>query len=190
MISQDFGIEIPVVDWSNGNLAGKAVRENSRTLRQMEGLYADIDAWKRMDLNQIVYRARWYAPVSEGTEGGLVWGTTTIEPGRVGDEYFMTHGHCHVKRNRTEFYCCVRGSGILILMDDSRRTWMNRMAAGTINFVPGSTAHRVANVGDSPLTFVACWPSDAGHDYEGIRRSGFGARVVARNGDPLLLSRG
>ena len=32
----------------------------------------------------------------------------------------------------------------------------------------GGVAHRVANTGNSVLSFAACWPSDAGHNYEEI----------------------
>ena len=34
-------------------------------------------------------------------------------------------------------------------------------------------AHRVANIGYSVLSFAACWPSDAGHDYQVILENGF-----------------
>jgi glucose-6-phosphate isomerase len=47
-----------------------------------------------------------------------------------------------------------------------------------LHFVPPNTAHRLANVGATPLRSVACWPSDAGHEYEPIRRLGFSARLL------------
>jgi len=100
-----------------------------------------------MDLNTIIYRVHWYAPVPEGTEGGLFWGTTLIEPGRVGDEYFMTHGHFHVKRDRGEYYSCIEGRGMLIMMDTARRTWAEGMAPGSLHYIPGNVAHRVAILG-------------------------------------------
>ena len=102
MNSQNFG-EIPHIEWSSGNLVGNKVRETVKTFGQLQGLFQHGNDLERMDLNTIVYRVHWYAPVPEGTEGGLFWGTTVIEPGRVGDEYFMTHGHFHVKRDRAEY---------------------------------------------------------------------------------------
>lgn len=64
---------------------------------------------------------------------------------------------------------------------------MEAMTAGSIHYVRGEVAHRVANVGKSPLVFVACWPSDAGHDYETIATKGFPARLICRHEVPTLL---
>jgi glucose-6-phosphate isomerase len=186
MNSQNFE-EILHIEWSSGDLVGNNVRETVKTFGQLQGLFQHGNDLEPMDLNTIIYRVHWYAPVPEGTEGGLFWGTTVIEPGRVGDEYFMTHGHFHVKRDRAEYYGCIEGRGMLIMMDTARRTWAEGMAPGSLHYIPGNVAHRVANTGQAPLKFVACWPSDAGHDYEAIREKGFGARVFARNGEPVLV---
>jgi glucose-6-phosphate isomerase len=175
------------VEWSTGSLAGPNVRESVKTLGQMKGLFQSQHDFERMDLNAVIYRVQWLSPVLEGTEGGLFWGTTVIEPGRVGDEYFMTHGHFHAKRDRAEYYCCLEGKGMLIMMDAARHTWGEWMAPGSLHYVAGNVAHRVANAGQTRLKMTACWPSDAGHDYVAIRQEGFGARLLARNGEAVLL---
>ena len=36
----------------------------------------------------------------------------------------------------------------------------------------------VTNIGDETLCFGACWPADAGHDYQTIAQHGFSARVL------------
>ncbi len=51
------------------------------------------------------------------------------------------------------------------------------MVPGSLHYIPGHTAHRVVNTGDQILKFGACWPSDAGHNYETITSQGFSARV-------------
>ncbi len=56
--------------------------------------------------------------------------------------------------------------------------------------IPGNPAHRVANTGSVLPIFAACWSSGAGHDYETIEREGFSARMLERNGNPVLISRG
>jgi len=48
-------------------------------------------------------------------------------------------------------------------------------------------AHRVAYTGELVLTFLACWPSDAGHDYERIVAEGFCARLRKARGSPTLV---
>ncbi len=175
------------MDWATGDINGPAVQERTKTLRDLEALFYDADSLRRLPSSTAVYRVRWCEPVPGGTEGGLFWGTTTIEPGRVGDEYFMTHGHLHLRRDRAEIYSTIRGEGRLILANPDGKCWMQSMQPGTTHYIQGDVAHRVANVGDSQLIFVACWPSDAGHDYGSIVSKGLGARLVCRDGLPILL---
>jgi glucose-6-phosphate isomerase len=112
---------------------------------------------------------------------------TEIQAGQVGDEYFMTHGHFHAKRDRAEYYGTIQGSGSLILMNEKRETRAEEMTLGSLHYIPGRTAHRVANTGTEPLSFWACWPSDAGHDYATIDSYGFGARMINLDGRPTLV---
>jgi glucose-6-phosphate isomerase len=79
----------------------------------------------------------------------------------VGDEYFMTKVYHHAKRSRGEFYLTVTGSGALILMDESRKTCFVPIRTVRVNCIPAYTAHRIANTGNSLLTVLARWPSDA-----------------------------
>ena len=167
------------VDWATGLLIGNGqLRESVKTLGQLENIFLDEAARRAMDPSTVVYRVQAWCPVAEGTEGGQFWGSTIVEPGQVGSEYFMTHGHFHRKRDRTEFYGTIEGQGALILMNENRETWMEVMSPGTLHFIAPYMAHRVANTGTGPLRFVACWPSDAGHDYEAIRKQGLGARML------------
>src|SRR5579863_5055036 len=167
------------MDWAKGLLEpGPLVQETQKTLGQLEGIFQNTQALRAMDLSQVVYRVQAWCPVPEGTEGGLFWGTTVIEPGRVDSEYFMTHGHFHQKRDRSEYYTTFSGEGALILMDASRKTWMEPMSPGSVHYVPANIAHRVANTGEVPLKVIACWPSDAGHDFDLVRKHGFGARLL------------
>ena len=176
------------LNWSHGGMTGEAVRESVKKLGDLKGIFRDEAAWRAMDPNQEVYRVRWWPAVAPGEEGGLFWGVTVLQPGKVGDEYFMTHGHFHANRTRAEYYAAAQGSGMLVRMDAERRTWGESMSANTLHFIRGEHAHRVVNVGKEPLIFWACWGSDAGYDYEAIRRSGFGAVVVERDGKPAIVA--
>lgn len=180
---------VALVEWANGRMRGNKteIKESSKTLGQLRGVFRDVKQLNAMDPNRLVYRVQWAEPVSPGTEGGLFWGNTTIEPGRVGDEYFMTHGHFHAKRDRSEFYATVQGQGILVLVDESGRARAEEMRPGSLHYVGAGMAHRLANTGSLPLTVIACWPSDAGHDYESITRNGFGAHLICGDGVPTLV---
>jgi len=176
------------MDWLKGALQpDPQLIESVKRLGQLQGIFANEDARRAMDPDTIVYRVQAWCPVPEGTEGAQFWGTTVVEPGLVGSEFFMTHGHFHLKRNRTEYYGTVEGEGALILMNEDRETRIEPMAPGTLHFISPNTAHRVANTGKTPLRFVACWPSDAGHDYDSIRKIGFSARLMSVNRGAMLV---
>jgi glucose-6-phosphate isomerase len=164
-------------DAATGLLHGAPVVEDVRSLGELKGVFEDEAAWSRLDPAIPAYRVRCYFPVPDGTAGGLFFGCTFLEPGTVGGEYFKTKGHFHAKRDTGEFYWGIRGEGILLLMNEDRTIRAERVTPGSLHYVPGRVAHRVVNVGDETLSFGACWPSDAGHDYETIRENGFSARV-------------
>ncbi len=170
-----------------GRLEGKEIGEKETTFKDLNGYFADEGSYRQMDLAQVIYRVQFYLPVDEGTEGGLFFGNTTIYPGKVGKEYFMTKGHFHLQLNRAEFYWCISGKGMLILMDQQRHCRAIKMEPGSLHYIPGFTGHRVANTGDDVLVFGACWPSDAGHNYTEIAKRGFSARLMEVNGKPVLI---
>ena len=178
------------VDWADGKLQVPGLRSSEKKLGQLKGIFENEQAWRQLDPETIVYQVWWWEPVPSGTEGGLFWGTTEIQPGRVGNEYFMTRGHRHVVRNRAEFYGTVAGSGKLLLKDSAGHTWFEDMTPGSLHYVPGEVSHRVVNTGDIPLRFIACWPSDAGHDYEIAGGRGFGARITEQQGVAVFTTVG
>lgn len=168
-------------------LSGDAVQHSTRHLGDLKGIFADIEAFNSMNQECEVYRVASLLPVSEGTKGGLFWGITYLAPGKVGREYFMTKGHFHSNVDTAEFYWCTKGEGMLILMDQARHVWAEQMRPGTLHYIPGAVAHRVANTGNQTLVFAACWPSDAGHDYGTIAEQGFAKRLMDVDGIPQLI---
>jgi glucose-6-phosphate isomerase, archaeal len=178
------------IDWNSGRLRGAGIESSVKKLGDLNGIFDDDAAWQRLDPATEVYRVNFWRPVPDGTQGGLFWGTTTLQPGLVGDEYFMTHGHFHAAPDRAEYYATLSGSGCLILMDENGECSGQNMSAGSVHYIPGRVAHRVANTGTDPLVFLASWPSDAGHDYSSIRANGFSKRLLKQDGKPcLVLSR-
>ncbi len=168
-------------------MSGEGTKTSTRLLGDLKGIFADTQAFELMDQSMIAYRVASIEPVPQGTEGGLYMGITYLSPGKVGNEYFMTKGHYHAKRDTAEFYWGVSGEGMLILMDENRNVWAERMHPGSLHYIPGGVAHRVANVGDDVLVFAASWPSDAGHDYATIATDGFAKRLVEVDGIPELV---
>lgn len=177
----------PKVVLEGSNLTGSPVEKLVRTLADLKGLFLDAEEFAKVDQSTLAYEVESYFPVRDGTEGGLFFGITRIQPGCVGDEYIMTKGHLHNIENRAEFYWGIEGEGMLLFMDKERNTWAEKMSPGSIHYISGSVAHRVANVGGSVLSFGACWPADAGHNYELIAREGFSKRLRKVNGKPELV---
>lgn len=79
---------------------------------------------------------------------------------------------------------------MLVLRDESDKTWYEPMRPGSLHYIPGRVAHRTVNTGDAPLRFIASWPSDAGHDYGTIAEEGLGGRVVERDGKAVFVKGG
>src|SRR5208283_3896456 len=121
------------VDWGSGALSGNAIQESTKLLGQVEGMFQDTGSWKQMDPSTPVYRVQYWKPVPDGTAGGLFWGNSTVFPGKVGREFFMTKGHFHAQLDRAEYYATVSGEGLLLLMDVKRKTACLPMKAGVVH---------------------------------------------------------
>jgi glucose-6-phosphate isomerase, archaeal len=174
------------VNLSSGELLGCGIQCLSRTIEDMKGVYRDEES--RGLLDQKRSSIKWRLPIrwTRATKVGC-FGEPHFSTQVVGDEYFMTKGYHHAKRSRGEFYLTVTGSGALILMDESRKTVFEPISTGTLHYVPAYAAHRIANTGNSLLTVLACWPSDAGHDYDVNARDGFSACLRNIGGCPVLV---
>jgi glucose-6-phosphate isomerase len=171
-----------------GLMDGRHVTQTQKTIGDLRHFFHDEAARANANQQQVLYRVQAHLPVADGTPGGLFFGTTWIQPGTIGDEYFMTKGHFHKLADRGEYYWGLQGNGVLILMDEQRNFRGEYMYPGSLHYIPGHTAHRVANIGDTELSFGACWPSDAGHNYEEIERNGFSCRLIRKEGKAQLVS--
>ena len=178
-------VELNMTDFE---IKGEPIVDQIRQIKDISVIFHDQKAFDKLDPETEAYKVQMWFPVAEGTEGGLAFGRTIILPGKVGDEYFMTKGHFHAKSDRAEFYWGVKGKGMLILMDRNRNTWAEEVFPGSLHYIGSDIAHRLANTGREELIVGACWPSDAGHNYEEIVVNGFSARLVEIGGTPFLIN--
>ncbi len=172
---------------TTGDLSGEEIVQSKRTLGEIKSIFKDSDKVTENDENKVAYKVLAHFPVEENTSGGLFFGTSILSPGKVGDEYIMTKGHFHSKKDTGEYYWCISGEGMLILMDEDNKCWAIEMKKGAIHYIPGKVAHRLANTGNEEFVVGACWPSDAGHDYDTIVKTGFSKRLIDVNGTPTLV---
>jgi len=176
-----------LLDLASGHLE-HAASSYERRLSHLRGYFRDAEAEARLLArgDPLLYTV--YESAAPAERGQLLFGTTVLQPGRVGDEYFMTRGHYHQRPDAGEVYLVLRGSGRLVL---DRRDGPGEVVAlrpGSVAYTPPGFAHRTVNVGDEPLVFFSVWPADAGHDYATIRERGFSLRIVARDGAPAQLA--
>ncbi len=179
-----FGVEI---DLERG-LMPQAGNPWVRRASDMRGYYADEAALERQIAEKgdpVLYEI-FEAPVPED-RGHLMSCLSTLQPGLVGREYFMTKGHYHSVSNAAEIYLCLRGEGFLLMKTRDGRRVVERMTRGRMVYVPPFWAHRSVNTGaGEPFTSFCVYPAEAGHNYGDIAAEGFPQRVLAGDGGPVI----
>jgi glucose-6-phosphate isomerase len=129
-----------------------------------------------------VYEVREYRV--EGSD--LFFGTTTMYPGQVAGEYYMTRGHYHARNDRGEVYHVQSGSGVLVLETRAGETHSVSLEPGTCAFIPPEWAHRSVVIGGDKLVFLWVCNIDAGNDYQEILEKGMRLIVVEEDGTPRV----
>lgn len=147
----------------------------SRRLSGLAGLFSDREAERAAIAagDPVVYDGM-TAPIPM-LEGHVGVATTRILPGSVGSEFYMTHGHVHV-RPEGETYTCLSGRGGLLLRRGTSVVWIE-MEPHFVGCIPPGWWHRTYNIGNEPFVFVAHYPRLSGHDYAPVIEHGMGARV-------------
>ena len=160
---------------------------NIRRASDLVGYAADAEALRRLiDSGDPPIYETHEALVPEAA-GHLMYGVTVIYPGRIGDEYYMTKGHYHARRQTAEIYLGLQGQGYLLMEDEGGRFQAAPVEAGAVVYVPPGWAHRSVNTGPTPLAMFYVFPADAGHDYAAIEEKGFSHVIVERDGRPAIL---
>lgn len=172
-------IQPPHLAWCSGALSGAPVHAKSTVLQDLSGVFSARAIWQSLDPSTPVYDVEMFATPER--EGELYTGVTHLYPGKVGDEYFMTRGHFHGRREQGEVYIGLRGTGFLLLQDEQGRARLENVSPGSVHNIPGFTAHRLINTGQETLSAFAVWPCCAGHDYTALK-NGFALRVVEEEG--------
>jgi glucose-6-phosphate isomerase len=131
----------------------------------------------------IVYEVSEYR--KQGSD--IFFGTTTMSPGRVGREYYMTRGHFHERAEMAEVYYTQHGEGILLLESSDGQSVTVEMRPGSCAFIPPGWAHRSINTGSDRLVFVWMCNVAAGHDYCDILKRGMRKLVLAQDQLPELI---
>jgi len=160
----------------------------ARTASDMRGYYADGPALERLirEAGDPLHYEVFETPLPEA-EGNLMFCISKLQPGLVGDEYFMTKGHYHQVSGAAEIYLCLRGEGLMLMKTASGECVAEPMRRGRLVYVAPHWAHRSINAGEEPLISLCLYPAGAGHNYGDIEREGFPRRVVRSGSGPTLV---
>jgi len=172
-----------MIDPQSGAMSGATGRYEKRLI-DLSGLYLDtkaFDAAARTSGNRVVYSV--YDTRPEREHGDLIFGTTFMEPGQIGGEFYMTRGHIHATPNRPEVYYGESGAGLMLMESPDGETRILAVSPGVAVYVPPMWIHRSVNTGAAPLVMSFFYPSDSGQDYGIIARSGgMAMRIMADGG--------
>lgn len=168
-------------DFVNGNLKGEHVQTYKKVYQDIASVYAKEDT--SLPKDTLMYQVYSYSEEDPAIKGNLNWGLTVMEPVLVNGECNVTRGHFHKDMSCMEVYFCLKGEGLLLLMDESGECYAEKMSVGTVHHIDGRLAHRLVNTGDEQLHVGACWPTNAGHDYEKVEKMPFSVRIFKENGE-------
>jgi glucose-6-phosphate isomerase len=176
------------MDLATGVIEGRPIIR--RRLSDLRDAFADpttCEVILRMD-DPLIYTLSTFDE-AEGP-GQLHCGLAVLYPGKVGDEYYLTRGHMHARRESAELYIGLRGTGMLLMeQEDGTESRVVELVRNSFVYVPGHTAHRTINTGNEPLVYLGIYPADAGHDYSRIRARNFSSVVCCDDGEPVVVSR-
>ncbi len=156
-----------------------------KVLGDLGGVYYDDAAYRSAVAEHgpdlLVYRVEEHRNVAG--PGALIMGTSTLRPGRIGEEFAVTRGHLHAKADCAELYYCLSGRGVMLLDSLSGESRAIPMSPGDAVHVPGHWVHRSVNVGEEPFVSLFCYAADAGQNYGLIADAGGMAQLVVADGD-------
>lgn len=176
-----------LLNFSTGEIESFRKRAEVR-LSRLRDFFFDREAVDRIlstEEDPVIYE--YFEHSQPEVEGHLNFGVTVMYPGVVGKEYHLTRGHYHAKENTAEIYMGLIGEGIMIMQTKDRQVVHLPIRPSSVIYVPPFWAHRTVNVGKGKLAFFYIYPSDAGHDYDIIKREGFAKLVISENGKPKVV---
>jgi len=134
-----------LIDLENGTMPDHT-NYLKRNASDMRGHYADSEELETLinqDNDPLHYEV-FETPVPEDL-GQLRYCISKLQPGKVGDEFFMTKGHYHTVEDTAEIYLCLKGQGYMLMKTADGKCAAEQMTRGRMVYVPPFWAHRSVN---------------------------------------------
>ena len=165
----------------------------ARKASDMRGHYADSEALENLvseNGDPLHYEVFETFPSGESIPeeaGQLMYCISKLQPGKVGNEFFMTKGHYHTVEDTAEIYLCLKGQGYMLMKTADGKWAAEEMSRGRMVYVPSFWAHRSVNTSkDEPLISFCVYPANAGHNYGDIEHEGFPKRIFEQDGQVVI----
>jgi glucose-6-phosphate isomerase len=180
---EPFGVEFDLEKGEMLDYSHSTVRHAS----DMVGHYENEDALKKLidEYDDPLHYEVFEKPVPQEA-GHIMYAISKLQPGLVGDEFYMTKGHYHTVLDTAELYLCLGGEGYMIMKTREDQFHAEKMVRGRMVYVPPFWAHRSVNTGSVPLISFCVYRGDAGHNYGDILEEGFIKRVKKINGKVVI----
>jgi len=161
-----------LVNPDTGEMTGRTRRYEKR-FDDLVGLFVDEAAFAEIARTrgaEVAYQVDEFRPSNRA--GDVIFGTSTLYPGKVGDEFVFTRGHIHAVSDRPEIYFCQSGHGVMLMELADGTVCAQEMTPNGVVYVAPHWIHRSVNVGSAPLITLFCYPADAGQNYDIIGQAG------------------
>jgi glucose-6-phosphate isomerase len=166
----------------------KTAKPIPRPLSSLKGYFADAAAYEAALAGGDPMVYEYFDMGVPETSGNVAYGTTSIKPGKIGDEYYMTKGHFHTVLDTAEVYYCLSGRGGMMMETPEGKVEWREMRQGDAVYVPGRWAHRSINISlAEPFVMFFAFPGHAGHDYGTIATKGFRKLIVDVGSVPTMV---
>ncbi len=180
---EPFGVEF---DLEKGTM----IEPTSTTVRRasdMIGHYEDEGALRKLidEHNDPLHYEVFEKPVPDEA-GHIMYCISKLQPGFIGNEFFMTKGHYHTVLDTAELYLSLAGEGYMLMKTREGEFRAEKMVRGRMVYVPPYWAHRSVNTGKDPLISFCAYRGDAGHNYGDILDEGFVKRVKQIAGKAVI----
>src|SRR6478672_8615568 len=129
-----------------------------KTIQDLAGVYFDQAAFEDLQKTQgsrVAYEVYEFRPNTNA--GDLIFGTSILYPGKVGNEYYMTRGHIHAQGDRPEIYYCQNGRGVMLMENLDGEINAVELNPNDVVYVPPYWIHRSVNVGPTSLVTLFCY---------------------------------
>lgn len=160
------------------NLREPYGKKTCRRLSDLKEYFADRKAVEEILSrgDPVIYEVYEHPVPHEGEH--LIFATTVLLPGKVGDEFHFTKGHFHFEPDAAEVIVGMEGAGVVLLQNRAGESRQEQLEASAAVYSPPGWAHRVVNTSNEKLVFLSICRADVGHDYDAITAKGFAKRVV------------